>query len=53
MKNCSSSVAPIMKRDRLNLSQCLKNDFRTRTHEKNFVCFSGWKLDVCLGLYQT
>ncbi|XP_022895370.1 uncharacterized protein LOC111409567 [Olea europaea var. sylvestris] len=26
MKNCSSSVAPIVKCDRFNLNQCLKND---------------------------
>ena len=46
MKICSSSVAPIMKGDRFNLSECLKNDFRTRTHEKHSVCFGGWKLDM-------
>ena len=27
MKNCSPSVAPIVKRDRFNLNQCPKNDF--------------------------
>ena len=27
MKDCSPSVAPIMKGDRFNLNQCPKNDF--------------------------
>ena len=27
MKDCSPSVAPIVKGDRFNLNQCLKNDF--------------------------
>ena len=27
MKNCSPSIAPIVKGDRLNLNQCPKNDF--------------------------
>ena len=27
MKNCSPSVAPIVKGDRFNLSQCPRNDF--------------------------
>ena len=34
MKNCSSSVAPILKGDRFNLNQCSKNDFE-REHMKN------------------
>ena len=34
MKNCSSSVAPILKGDRFDLNQCLKIDFE-REHMKN------------------
>ena len=34
MKNCSPSVAPILKGDRFSLNQCLKNDFE-REHMKN------------------
>ncbi|XP_052732449.1 secreted RxLR effector protein 161-like [Vigna angularis] len=34
MKDCSPSVAPIMKGDKLNLSQCPKIDFE-REHMKN------------------
>ena len=34
MKNCSSSVAPILKGDIFDLNQCLKNDFE-REHMKN------------------
>ena len=34
MKNCSLSVAPILKSDRLDLNQCPKNDFE-REHMKN------------------
>ena len=34
MKNCSPSVAPILKGDRFDLNQCLKNDFE-REHKKN------------------
>eukprot|EP00253_Pinus_taeda_P032806 PITA_32806 len=34
MKDCSPSVAPIVKGDRLNLNQCLKNDFE-REQMKN------------------
>ena len=34
MKNCSLSVAPILKGDRFDLNQCPKNDFE-REHMKN------------------
>ena len=34
MKNCSSSVAPILKGDKFDLNQCPKNDFE-REHIKN------------------
>ena len=34
MKNCSPSVAPILKGDKFYLNQCLKNDFE-REHMKN------------------
>ena len=34
MKNCSPSVAPILKGDRFDLNQCPKNDFE-REHMKN------------------
>ena len=34
MKDCSSSVAPIVKGDKFNLNQCPKNDFE-REHMKN------------------
>ena len=34
MKNCSPSVAPILKGDRFDLNQCLKNDFE-QEHMKN------------------
>ena len=34
MKNCSPSIVPILKGDRFNLNQCLKNDFE-REHMKN------------------
>ena len=34
MKNCSPSVAPIMKGDRFNLNQCSKNDLK-REQMKN------------------
>ena len=34
MKNCSPSVAPILKGERFNLNQCLKNDFELE-HMKN------------------
>ena len=34
MKNCSPSVAPILKGDRFDLNQCPKNDFE-REHRKN------------------
>jgi len=34
MKDCPPSVAPIMKGDKLDLSQCPKNDFE-REHMKN------------------
>ena len=34
MKNCSSSVAPILKGERFDLNQCPKNDFE-REHIKN------------------
>jgi len=36
MKDCSTSVAPIVKGDKLNLSQCSKNDFE-REHMKNIL----------------
>ena len=31
MKNCSHSVAPILKGDRFDLNQCSKNDFNGNT----------------------
>lgn len=31
MKHCSSSVAPIIKGDKLNLEQCLKTDLEHQT----------------------
>ena len=34
MKNCSPSVAPILKGDKFDLNQCLKNDFEWE-HMKN------------------
>ena len=34
MKDCSPSIAPIVKGDRLEFSQCLKNDLE-REHMKN------------------
>jgi len=34
MKDCSPSIAPIVKGDKLTLSQCPKNDFE-REHMKN------------------
>ena len=34
MKNCSPSVAPILKGDRFDLNQCPKNDFEWE-HMKN------------------
>ena len=34
MKNCSASVAPILKGDRFDLNKCPKNDFE-REHMKN------------------
>ena len=34
MKDCSPSIAPIVKGDRFNLNQCLKNDFE-REQMKN------------------
>ena len=36
MKDCSPSVAPIMKGDRFNLNQCPKNDFE-REQMKNIL----------------
>ena len=36
MIKCSSSVAPIMKGDRFNLSKCPKNDFEWE-HMKNIL----------------
>ena len=52
MKNCSLSVAPILKGDIFDLNQCPKNDFEWE-HMKNIICFSYWKPDVCSALYQT
>ena len=37
MKNCSRSVAPIVKGDRFNLNQCPKNDFE-REQMENIPC---------------
>src|ERR1044072_5624466 len=39
MKDCSPSVAPIVKGDKLNLSQCPRNDFE-REHMLNIPCAS-------------
>ena len=36
MKDCSPSVAPIVKGDRFNLNQCLKNDLE-REQTKNIL----------------
>ena len=34
MKDCSPSIAPIVKSDRFNLDQCLKNDFEQEQLKK-------------------
>ena len=57
MKNCSPSIAPIVKGDRLNLNQCPKNDFERERiknipYKKYSICICCWKLDVCSSLYK-
>ena len=52
MKDCSPSVAPIVKRDRLNLNQCPKNDFE-KEQMKNIPYASIVGSNVCSSLHQT
>ena len=37
MKDCSLNVAPIVKKDRFSLNQCLKNDLK-REQMQNILC---------------
>ena len=54
MKDCSSSVASIVKGDKLSLNQCLKkNDLEKESIKKYSICFSSWKPYICSRLYKT
>jgi len=43
MKDCSSSVAPILKCDRFNLNKFHKTTFGSGTNEEHYICLCCWK----------
>ena len=52
MKDCSPSIASIVKGDIFSLNQCPINDLEKK-EMKNIPYASAGKLNVCSGLYMT
>jgi len=48
MKDCSPSVAPIVKGDGFHMEQCSKNDFEREQMLNIPYAFVAWKPNVCL-----
>jgi len=38
MKDCTPTIAPILKGDTFSKNQCPQNDFRARKNEEHIVC---------------
>ena len=50
MKDCSPSVASIVKGDMFNSNQCPKNDIEREQMKKHSIYFCCWKPNVCSSL---